>query len=185
VVRKIVIVPYDKNWPERYRLEAEKLTEIIGEQAFSIHHIGSTSISNMKAKPIIDILVEVKNIETIDELNEEMIKEGYLPKGENGIPGRRYFIKGKDVTHKHHIHMFQTGNPEIKRHLHFRDYLSTHPEEAQAYGRLKEGLAQRFPEDGLSYTIGKDEFIKKVDNKAKTWRTTIDKGETQTSSFTS
>jgi GrpB-like predicted nucleotidyltransferase (UPF0157 family) len=173
LVRKIVVVPYDKNWHERYRLEAEKLTEILGEEAVSIHHIGSTSIPNMKAKPIIDILVEVKNIETNDEFNEDMLKEGYLPKGENGILGRRYFVKGKGPTHTHHIHMFQTGNPEIERHLHFRDYLSTHPEEAQIYGRLKEDLAQRFPEDGLSYTKGKDEFIKRVDNKAKTWRTTI------------
>lgn len=168
--RKIVVVPYDQSWYERYRREAVKITELMGEQVVSIHHIGSTSIPDMKAKPIIDILVEVKNIEAIDELHDNMIKEGYLPKGENGIQGRRYFVKSVGVTHTHHVHMFQTGNPEIERHLNFRDYLITHPEEAQAYGRLKEALAQRFPEDGLNYTTGKDEFIKRIEHKAKALR---------------
>ena len=63
--------------------------------------------------------------------------------------------------------MFQAENPEIERHLNFRDYLITHPEEAQAYGRLKEALAQRFPEDGPGYTTGKNDFIKRIDQKAK------------------
>ena len=177
--RKIVVVPYDQRWHERYRREAVKVTEIMGEQAVSIHHIGSSSIPNMKAKPIIDILVEVENIDMIDELNDNMVKEGYLPKGENGIPRRRYFVKGKGVTHTHHVHMFQTGNPEIERHLNFRDYLITHPLEAQTYGHLKEALAQRFPEDGLSYTTGKNDYIKRIDHKAKTWRSTRVKEETQ------
>ena len=177
--RKIVVVPYDPSWYERYRREAMKITEIMGEQAVSIHHIGSTSIPNMKAKPIIDILVEVKNLETMDELNDNMMKEGYLPKGEHGIPGRRYFVKSVGATRTHHVHMFQTGNPEIERHLVFRDYLITHPEEAQAYGRLKEALAQRFPEDGLSYTTEKDEFIKRIEHKAKAWRATRIKEDAQ------
>lgn len=170
LVRKIVVIPYDRSWHELFKLEKERLAEILGEQALSIHHIGSTAIPNIKAKPIIDILVEVKKIETIDEFNDCMIQEGYQPRGENGIPGRRYFIKSKGATRTHHVHMFQTGNPEIEHHLNFRDYLIAHPEEAQAYSNLKEELARKFPEYSLNYTAGKDEFIKKIDNKAKTWK---------------
>ena len=170
LVRKIAVIPYDKSGHELFKLEKERLAEILGEQALSIHHIGSTAIPNIKAKPIIDILVEVKKIETIDEFNDRMLQGGYQPRGENGIPGRRFFIKNKGATRTHNVHMFQTGNPEIERHLNFRDYLIAHPEEAQAYSNLKEELAQKFPKDILNYTTGKDEFIKKIDNKAKTWK---------------
>lgn len=170
LVRKIIVVLYDENWPELFTPEKERLTEILGDQALSIHHIGSTAIPNTKAKPIIDILVEVKNIEMIDEFNDRMIQEGYRPRGENGIPGRRYFVKSKGVIRTHHLHMFQIGNPEIERHLSFRDYLIAHPEEAQTYSNLKEELARKYPEDSLSYMTGKDEFIKKIDKKAKAWK---------------
>jgi len=66
--------------------------------------------------------------------------------------------------------MFQTGNSEIERHLNFRDYLIAHPEEAQIYSNLKEQLALKFPNDALNYTAGKNEFIKKIDIRAKTWK---------------
>ncbi len=66
--------------------------------------------------------------------------------------------------------MFQTGHPDVERHLSFRDYLIEHPEEARAYGRLKEELAQRFPEDIEGYMAGKDGLIKEMDRKAAAWR---------------
>ena len=170
LVRKIIVIPHDENWQELFSLEKERLTELLGDHVLSIHHIGSTAIPNIKAKPIIDILVEVKNIEKMDEFNDPMIQEGYQPRGEHGIPRRRYFVKSKGVIHTHHLHMFQTGNPEIERHLSFRDYLIAHPEEAQTYSNLKVELARKYPEDSPRYTTGKDEFIKKIDKKAKAWK---------------
>ena len=169
-VRKILLVPYDESWRELFELEKERLAEILGEQALSIHHIGSTAIPSIKAKPIVDILVEVRNIKAIDEFNDRMIREGYQPRGENGILGRRYFFKNKGETRTVQVHMFQKGDPQLERHLNFRDYLIAHPEEAQAYSNLKEELACKFPEDIVSYTDGKDEFIKGIDDKAKTWK---------------
>ena len=62
LVRKIVVLSYDKSWHELFNLEKKRLAEILGDQALSIYHIGSTVIPNIKAKPIIDILVEVKKV---------------------------------------------------------------------------------------------------------------------------
>ena len=170
MARKVKVVPHDSNWSKLLKAEADEIAAILGQEVIAIHHIGSTAIPNISAKPIIDILVEVHDIEKIDDFNEEIMKLGYQPKGEFGIPGRRFFIKGDDATRTHHVHIFQTGHPRVKRYLNFRDYMMAHPEEAQAYSRLKEELAQRFPEDIESYMEGKDGFIKEIDRKAKAWR---------------
>ena len=167
MTRKIQVVPHDPNWSNLFEAEADELTAIFGQQVAAIHHIGSTAIAGISAKPIIDTLVEVHDIEKIDDFNEEMIKRGYQPKGELGIPKRRFFIKGDDANRTHHIHVFQTGNPEIERHLDFRDYMIAHPKEAQAYSRLKGELARRFPEDIEGYMAGKDGFIKEIERKAQ------------------
>jgi len=167
MVRRIEVVPYDPDWPNLFRVEADRIVAVLGHEVVAIHHIGSTAIPGISAKPIIDMLVEVQDIKKIDDFNEEMIKRGYRPQGEFGIPGRRFFIKGGDATRTHHIHTFQTGHPGIEQHLNFRDYMIAHPEEAQAYSRLKEELARRFPHDIEGYMAGKDGFIKEMDKKAK------------------
>jgi GrpB-like predicted nucleotidyltransferase (UPF0157 family) len=170
MARKIKVVPHDPNWSNLFKAEADELTAIFGQEVAAIHHIGSTAIPNIRAKPIIDILVKVHDIEKIDEFNEAIMELGYQPKGEFGIPGRRFFIKGDDATRTHHVHMFQAGGPEVERYLNFRDYMMAHPEEAQAYSRLKEELVREFPEDIEGYMEGKDGFIKEIDRKAKAWR---------------
>ena len=170
MVRKVRVVPHDPTWSKLFRAEADRIAAVLGQEVVAIHHIGSTAIPNMSAKPIIDILAEVHDIEKIEDFNDEMMGMGYQPKGEFGIPGRRFFIKGNDSTRTHHVHIFQTGDPEVERHLDFRDYMIAHPQEAQAYHRLKEELAQKFPEDIESYIEGKDGFIKEMNKKAQAWR---------------
>jgi GrpB-like predicted nucleotidyltransferase (UPF0157 family) len=168
--REIKVVPYDTRWSDRFRKEADELAAIFGEEAVAIHHIGSTAIPGIYAKPIIDILVEVQDIERVDAFNREMAKRGYLPKGEFGIRGRRFFIKGTEESRTHHIHVFQTGDPEFERHLNFRDYLRAHPEEARAYSRLKKELARKFPHDIDSYMAGKNDLTKELERRAKAWK---------------
>lgn len=168
--RQIQVVPYDPMWPARFRAEALRLRSLLGDNAVAFHHIGSTAIPEIKAKPIIDLLVEVRDLAGVDALNEKMKRHGYLPKGELGIPGRRYFRKGSDIHHTHHVHIFQIGDPHIERHITFRDYLRTHPLEALAYSQLKESLALHFQEDPEGYMDGKDAFIQKIEGKAKLWK---------------
>jgi len=170
MIRRIEVIPHDPNWSKLFQTEADNLTAVLGQEILAIHHIGSTAIPGIHAKPIVDILVEVRDIKRIDKFNAEMIEQRYRPKGEFGIPDRRFFIKGDDAQRTHHVHAFQAGNPEIERHLNFRDYLIAHPEEAQAYSRLKQELALKFPEDIESYMESKSGFIKEVDKKAKTWK---------------
>jgi GrpB-like predicted nucleotidyltransferase (UPF0157 family) len=168
--RPIQVVPYDPMWPARFRAEALRLRSLLGDNAVAFHHIGSTAIPEIMAKPIIDLLVEVRDLGEVDALDEKMKRHGYLPKGEFGIPGRRYFRKGTEAHHTHHVHIFQTGDPHIERQILFRDYLRAHPDEAQAYSQLKESLAIKFQEDPEGYMDGKDDFIKKIEEKAKLWK---------------
>ena len=110
--------------------------------------------------------------------DDAMMALGYLPKGENGIAGRRYYRKGSDDLHTHHVHAFANGHADIARHLAFRDYLHAHPDEALAYDQLKRELAARYPVDIDAYVAGKDALIKVMDCRAAAWRrSTIDTGE--------
>lgn len=161
-MRKIVVVPYNPDWPEQYRAEAVKIAAVFGPELVTIHHIGSTSVPGLSAKPIIDMMPVVCDITAVDLFNPAMIRLGYQPKGENGIPGRRYFVKGSDASRTHHVHIFALDNPEVKRHLDFRDYLIAHPAEAQRYAALKAELAWQFPHDIHSYMAGKNGFIKEA-----------------------
>lgn len=170
LMRQVKVVPYDTKWPELFQYEADLLRTLLTEEVIDIFHIGSTSIPNMHAKPIIDVLVEVKKIQQIDAYNEQLTKNGYIPKGEYGIPGRRFFIKGTVLHRTHHIHMFQTGDQEIERHLTFRDYLKIHPVEADQYAMLKQKLAQQYPTNIEKYIKGKHDLIQEMDQRAKAWR---------------
>ena len=167
-MRKVEIRSYSENWIHMFMEEAEKLKLIFKHEMIAIDHIGSTSVPGLKAKPIIDIMAVVKDINNVDKYNLEMRKIGYVPKGENGIVQRRYFQKGGD-NRTHHVHIFQIGSSEITRHLAFRDYLIAHPDEMKKYGTLKQNLAHKFPLNMNSYINGKDTFVKDMELKALEW----------------
>lgn len=169
--RRVEVTPYQEQWTRLFASEAEELKKIFGLQLVQIHHIGSTSIPGMAAKPVIDIMIEVSDINEVDRYNLEMESLGYEPKGENGIPERRYFQKGGNER-SHHVHIYQTGNEQIDRHLQFRDYMIAHPEDAKQYSELKTSLAKQFPESIDDYIEGKDAFVKEMDRKASEWKET-------------
>jgi GrpB-like predicted nucleotidyltransferase (UPF0157 family) len=159
---------YNPKWASMFAEEAEKLTLIFGNEILDIHHIGSTSVPGLNAKPIIDIMPVVKDINIIDKYNEMMQDIGYEPLGENGIPGRRYFQKGGD-NRSHHVHIYHINSNEIIRHLVFRDYLQRHPDVMKRYGKLKEKLAHQFPHDIESYINGKEHLVCEIEEKALEW----------------
>ncbi len=168
------IVPYRSDWPLLFQEESERINQTFGEVVLAIHHIGSTAIPGIeRAKPCIDMILEVSDIEMFDELENDMIALGYVPRGEFGIAGRRFFFRdvdGFDAIRTYHVHAYQCGHSEIERYLNFKDYLIAHPGEAQAYSRLKRELSRKFTGDMTRYTEGKSDFIMDIDRKAKVWK---------------
>ncbi|ASS64432.1 bifunctional GNAT family N-acetyltransferase/GrpB family protein [Bacillus velezensis] len=166
--RKAEVVPYKPEWKEMFEREKADLIRIFGPALHSVSHIGSTSIPGMAAKPVIDILAEVKDILDADRFSPQLEALGYEAKGENGIEGRRFFQKGGSKR-THHVHIYETGHPDVKRHLLFRDYLTAKPEKAAQYMELKRRLAKAYPYDMAKYSEGKNDWIKAAEQEAKDW----------------
>lgn len=161
-MRRVEMAPWTEGWTELYRKEEGLLQSIFPNELLEIHHIGSTSVPQIGfAKPIIDILIVVKDINKVDDYNEQMILIGYEPRGEQGIAGRRYFPKGGDHR-THHVHIYEAGDINIERHLNFKEYLMNHPDEAKAYGELKLQLAKQFQNNVHVYQDRKGAFCTEI-----------------------
>ena len=152
----IEVVAYNPSWPDLFAVEASRIHEALGSNCTIVHHIGSTSVPGLSAKPIIDILPVVKNILKVDGME----RLGYQARGENGIAFRRYFQKNG-----FNVHVYEERDPEIDRYLRFRDWMRTHESDARSYAELKLDLAAQFPEDISGYCFGKDAFVASIDAK--------------------
>lgn len=164
---KVRLSEYDKNWVQMFDDEAQFLKGIFGDEITKFEHFGSTSVPGMNAKPVIDMMCLVKDINKIDSFNEQMRLLEYDVAGEWGIIGRRLFRKGGG-NRTHHIHVYQYDNPQIQRHLVLRDYLRTHPDEIEKYRYLKEELAQQY-DDTAFYSKAKKPFVKELEHRALNW----------------
>jgi len=158
---------FDEQWAVQFAAEADFLTHIFADQIIDVQHFGSTSVPFLKAKPVIDMLIIVKDIEKIDDWNNDMRNLGYDVAGEWGIEGRRLFRKGGDER-THHIHFYQEHNPHIHRHLVVRDYLRAHSQEVSQYSQFKEELAQKFTTTN-EYSPAKKEFVTQLEKRALQW----------------
>ncbi|PYS90227.1 MAG: hypothetical protein DMF62_05310 [Acidobacteria bacterium] len=166
-MKEIKVVPYSPEWRSMFTAESTRVAGGLGKHVIAVHHIGSTAIPGIFAKPVIDILVEVGEIAKVDQQKEAMEELGYEVMGEFGIIGRRYFRKDNDAgVRTHQIHVFETGTDQIRRHLAFRDFLIAHPKFANEYSDLKRRLANQFPDDPDAYMDGKDAFVKDIDGRA-------------------
>lgn len=151
----VQIVPYDPQWPQIYEKEAPQIQHALN--CLSIHHIGSTSVPGLNAKPKIDILAVVKSFSSVDPSSLERL--GFKTRGEK-IPTGRYFSKESPSIH---LHLFEEGNPIIEQDLKFRNWLREHPEDRDAYGAFKQKLALQFPEhNGMAFCRAKTAFIQGI-----------------------
>jgi GrpB-like predicted nucleotidyltransferase (UPF0157 family) len=153
------IVPYDPDWPARFEQERAALAAAIGDWAVGgIHHVGSTSVPGLQSKPIIDILVGVRDLEDSRACFERLAGLGYLY-----APYRsgemHWFCKPDPSRRTHHLHLVPSDSPRFRDELAFRDHLREHRDVAREYGALKRGLAQRYEHDREAYTDAKSEFI--------------------------
>ncbi len=168
--REVTVIPYDPRWAAWFERSASEVKAALGDNLLVIHHIGSTSIPGIYAKPIIDMLAVARDLRLIGECADQLQRIGYEPMGEFGISGRRYFRRDNSArVRTEQVHVFAMQSPHVRRHLAFRDFLRSHPELAQEYSVLKQRLAAAYPFDIEAYMDGKDPFIRHAEAKALEW----------------
>jgi GrpB-like predicted nucleotidyltransferase (UPF0157 family) len=160
---------YSPEWPRQFEQEAARLQKMLGDEIIDVHHIGSTSVRGLAAKPIIDLLPLVREITRMDDLAPTMEGAGYKVWGEYGLPGRRYFTKDRGGYRTHNIHIYQVDNPDVERHLAFCAYLRSNPEACMAYEAIKRESYALYPAHVASYNDHKNAFIKGLEVVAIEW----------------
>jgi GrpB-like predicted nucleotidyltransferase (UPF0157 family) len=162
------IEPYDPNWRNVFRDLGTKLRQAMGDVAIRIDHIGSTSIAGLAAKPIIDIQISVGSFNPMEPYRAPLEGLGFVFRDKNPELTKRYFREcpGERETH---IHVRRAGSFSEQFPLLFRDYMRTHPRDAEKYAVLKLRLAEQYRDDRLGYTNAKSDFIWRVIARADQW----------------
>jgi GrpB-like predicted nucleotidyltransferase (UPF0157 family) len=163
----VTIQHYNPDWPAQFAIEADAIHAVIGPWITGgIHHIGSTAVPALAAKPIIDIQVGVADLDSsqpcIDLL--AVLDYQYAPYRTDVM---HWFCKPHSSRRTHHLHLIPTGSPRFIDVLAFRDHLRTHPDAAAEYEALKRDLASRFAHDREAYTNGKHELITRMTQAAR------------------
>lgn len=158
---KVELVPYSTRWQELAQEESLRLSQALGGNLILIHHIGSTAVPGIRAKPIIDLMPVVRNLSELDQQQSAFEKLGYRYWGEYGIAGRRYctFDEPSTGRRKYQLHCFASGSHEIERHLAFRDYLRANPAKAAEYDAEKRRCRELHPDDSYAYSDAKADWI--------------------------
>ena len=160
------IVEHDPAWADRFQEEAARLRASLADQVLRIDHVGSTAVPGLAAKPTIDIQVSLPSLEPRDAYVPALRALGYRTQGDPCEPDHEYASRDGDGDHSFHVHLCPAGSAWERRHLAFRDWLRTHPADADAYGELKRSLAVEHPNDVYTYTDAKTAFIVGIETKA-------------------
>lgn len=170
---KVELVPHSPEWQQTAENEADRLKRALGDNLIRVHHIGSTSIPGICAKPILDLIPELRDFAAFDANIETIAALGYKSWGEFGIANRRYCTLEDSKTGKRlvQLHCFAFGDTEISRHLAFRDYMRAHPAHAAAYAAEKERCRDLYPEDSHAYSDAKSDWIICMEKIALDWAT--------------
>ncbi len=166
--RPIVVEPYDAKWATEFARIRNYLMPHVQDLVGEIHHVGSTAVTGLPAKPIIDIDIEIPSAGSLPAVLDRLGKLGYRHQGDLGIPGREVLNRDRpDEFMRYHLYVCPQNSPELKRHLAFRDYLRVHPEAVIQYGDLKRRLAEEHGNDIDAYIDGKADFIRRILEAAK------------------
>lgn len=165
----VILAAYSPEWPRTATTHAGRL-QVLGPNLVAVHHIGSTSVPGLIAKPIIDLIPVINSLTSLDEQHQRVEALGYQWHGELGISGRRYCTLADEAgVRAVQLHFFKEGSPHIERHIAFRDYLRAHPEEANAYAIEKRRAQSLHPANSHAYTDEKDKWIRAAETKALIW----------------
>jgi GrpB-like predicted nucleotidyltransferase (UPF0157 family) len=155
----VEVVEHDSAWADRFTAERERLTPLLGDA--EIHHIGSTAVPGLAAKPVIDLMALVDDV---DAPVENLVQRGgyAFPVAFNAtLHDRRWLCRPSAAHRTHHLHLV-AQRAELERHLRFRDRLRADPGLAAQYAAVKRELAARFPDDRERYSEAKGAFVRRV-----------------------
>ena len=156
----IHIVAYDPAWPERFEQEAAVVRQALAECCRQIHHVGSTSVPGLSAKPIIDMAVECTDYPPTPAMIAALSAFDYEHRGEFGVVGRHFFSKGDPRSF--HLHLVPEDGEVARRQVAFRDYLRSHPAAAQEYLSIKLEAAPGKVLGSNDYVMAKSPFVERV-----------------------
>ena len=166
---KYTFSDYSKRWPGEFAEEVKRLRYLLGKTLIKVHHIGSTSIPGLAAKPIIDLLPVVSDLLELDQVTSSLEKAGYKAWGEYGLEGRRFFTKDANSVRTYNIHAYQQGHADIHRHVAFRDFLRSNHSICEQYASLKREAYRLYPDDINAYNDHKSDWIQRTEQDAMLW----------------
>lgn len=178
--KPVVLEPYDSGWPTTFAALRDVYVVALGGLAQAIEHVGSTSVSDLIAKPIIDIDIVISSRDLLPEVISGLSRLGYWHNGDQGVPGREAFSRDgsadvpRDGTGRrwpvHNLYVCAADSEELRRHLLFRDSLRSFPSKAEEYAVLKRHLAEIYRDDRDRYCGAKTDFIEAALVEASAWR---------------
>ena len=167
---EIKIVEHNPNWVNMFEYEAESIRKALrNDLIVEIQHIGSTAVPGLAAKPVIDIMIGLRDLSDGKKIIQPLKELGYVYWADNPDDKKMFFVKGMPPygeKRTHHVHMVEIDGEFWQRRL-FRDYLRINPQEASRYEKLKRELAVRFRDDREAYTEGKSDYVAEVMEKAR------------------
>jgi len=160
MTKRVEVLPYDPAWPLRFEEVREHLLSILSGQDVRVEHVGSTSVPDLAAKPILDIDIVLLDGADFAGVKALLEANGYLHLGDLGIIGREAFRgQGEPQLMRHNLYVLAADADELKRHLTFRDWLRGHPQDRDAYAQAKMAAALQFPHDISAYIDAKSDVI--------------------------
>jgi GrpB-like predicted nucleotidyltransferase (UPF0157 family) len=146
--KKVVVLPYDRAWRSDFEKIKAEIEGVAGDLIVGIEHVGSTSVEGMSAKPCIDLDIVIEDVSGMDAIVNRLETIGYIHEGDLGIKGREALkYTSKPHLKPHHLYVCPKDSEELHRHITFRDFLRTHPDEVKKYSKAKEDAAKLFPDD--------------------------------------
>jgi GrpB-like predicted nucleotidyltransferase (UPF0157 family) len=160
------VVDYDPQWPALFVREAERIRTVLGSRSLRIEHTGSTSVADLSAKPVIDVLLVVTDSAEKDMYVPDLTAAGYVLRIREADWYQHRMFKGPDTDTN--LHVLSEGCPEIDRILMFRDWLRGNAVDRDLYACTKLALAQKEWKTVQDYADAKTEVIEKILGRART-----------------
>ena len=159
----VEVVEHQSEWISFAVELCEELRCVLKELAVGVQHVGSTSVVDLPAKPIIDIAVALKAVAVLPEITKLLKGISYQYSGDAGGEGGLVFLKESEINIRTvHLHIVEHTDPQWNNYIRFRNLLSNNHEIRKRYAQLKHSLGITFQNDRVAYTEAKHDFIQAV-----------------------